>query len=98
MAGEGKLTRRGLRVQDKSALPDVTVVQISAIDRDGELVGFPIEWDEVTSGKPPRILVHPARDGAQPGRGDRVLVKINRSNDRTYPYEGRIVRKLAGED
>ena len=98
MAGEGKLTRRGRRVQDKSALPDVTVVQISAIDRDGELVGSPIEWDEVTSGRPPRILVRPARDGAQPGRGDRVLVKISRSNDRTYPYEGRIIRKLAGED
>lgn len=99
MTGEGKLGRRGRRVRDKTALPDVTIVEISAIDRDGELVGLPVEWDELTLGKPPRVLVRSGRDaGPQAGRGDRVLVKIKPTEDRVYRYEGRVIRKLAGEE
>ena len=57
MSGEGKLARRGRRIRDSAALPEVTIAEIAAIDRDGELIAVPVEWDEVASGKPPRILI-----------------------------------------
>ena len=50
MSGEGKLARRGRRLRDSAALPDVTIAEIAAIDRDGELIAVPVEWDEVASG------------------------------------------------
>jgi ribonuclease R len=99
MAENGKISRRGRRVKDGNTLPEVTVLEIVAIDRDGELIGQPVEWDEVASGTPPRVLIGSARTaGTPPGRGDRVLAKIRPTGQRTYPYEGRIVRKLAGEE
>ena len=60
MSGEGKLARRGRRLRDSTALPEVTIAEIAAIDRDGELIAVPVEWDEVASGKPPRILIRHA--------------------------------------
>ena len=103
MSGEGKLARRGRRLRDSAALPEVTVAEITAIDRDGELIAVPVEWDEVASGKPPRILIRArGREALQapaPGRGDRVLLKLTRTAaDRTHPYEGRVIRRLSAED
>jgi ribonuclease R len=98
MADEGKISRRGRRVLDKIPLPEVIVAQITAIDRDGELVGLPVEWEEA-AGQPPRIVMRagPNRK-ATAGRGDRVLVKLRATGDHTYPLEGQIIRKLTGED
>ena len=99
MADDGRISRRGRRVRDKDALPEVTTVEIVAIDRDGELIGQPVEWDELVSGKPPRVLMRSGQGaGSQAGRGDRVLARIGPTGDKTYPYEGRVVRKLAGEE
>jgi ribonuclease R len=102
MSGEGKLARRGRRLRDSAALPEVTVAEIAAIDRDGELIAVPVEWDEVASGKAPRILIRArGREAPQtpaPGRGDRVLVKLTPAADRAHPYEGRIIRRLSAED
>jgi ribonuclease R len=100
MADEGKISRRGRRVLDKIFLPEIIVAQIAAIDRDGELVGAPVEWDETEAGHPPpRLLIRGGeRKDIVAGRGDRVLVKLKATGDPTYPYEGRIIRKLGGED
>jgi len=102
MSGEGKLARRGRRLRDSAALPEVTIAEIAAIDRDGELIAVPVEWDEVASGKPPRILIRArgreAPQATAPGRGDRVLVKLAPTADRAHPYEGRIIRRLSAED
>ena len=102
MSGEGKLARRGRRLRDSAALPEVTIAEIAALDRDGELIAVPVEWDEIASGKAPRILIRArGREAPQtpaPGRGDRVLVKLTPAADRAHPYEGRIIRKLSAED
>ena len=98
MADEGKISRRGRRVLDKIPLPEVIVAQITAIDRDGELVGLPVEWEEA-AGQPPRIVMRAgANRKVTAGRGDRVLVKLRATGDHTYPLEGQIIRKLTGED
>jgi hypothetical protein len=98
MSEEGKLNRRGRRLRGGGALPDVTVIQVTSIDRDGELIAVPVEWDELSLGKPPRILVRATKPGPQAGRGDRILAKIRPPGDSTYGYEGRVIRKLSGED
>jgi ribonuclease R len=98
MADDGMISRRGRRVLDKIPLPEVIVAQITQIDRDGELVGVPVEWDE-TAGAPPSILIrHGDNKKVTAGRSDRVLVKLKTTGDRMYPLEGRIIRKLSGED
>jgi ribonuclease R len=99
MADEGKISRRGRRVLGKNALPEVVVAQIAAIDHDGELVGLPVEWDEAEAGQAPRIVIRNGQNRkVAAGRGDRVLVKTKATGDRTYPYEGRVIRKLTGDD
>jgi ribonuclease R len=97
MADEGKVSRRG-RLTRKNALPDVSVVEIADIDRDGELIGTPVDWDDLASEQRPLILIRPGRGGPQVGRGDRVLAAVKPTSDRAYPYEARIVRKLLGEE
>lgn len=99
----GKLRRSRRAVASAGQLPPVTVLEISGRDSDGELIARPVEWDEATTGDPPRILIvtEPptgTREESQPAAvGDRVLSKVESSKDTQYPYHGRIIRKLAGK-
>lgn len=74
------------------ALPDVTVVEITGTDTDGELIGRPMSWRDKDL-PPPRIFVLPVRKG-QPtvGVGDKVLCKLVATGD--HVYDGRVVKKL----
>ena len=59
MAEKGTLAKRGRRVSKNAALPEVAILEINGIDRDGELVAVPADWDETTAGPLPRItLLH----------------------------------------
>jgi ribonuclease R len=100
MADRGVLAKRRRRVVDAGTLPSVAVLEVVKIDADGEIVGEPVEWDEETGGKRPRVLISSrqakgARPEMQPpGRGDRVLAKIEPQHDRHFPYTATIIRKL----
>jgi ribonuclease R len=100
MADDGMLAKRRRRVSDASALPSVTVLEITGLDRDGELIAEPVEWDEQAQGKPPRVLIvvreakGPRPELQPPGKGDRVLAKIEPTAERHFPYQGRIIRRL----
>ena len=102
MAEKGTLAKRGRRVSKNAALPEVAILEINGIDRDGELVAVPADWDETTAGPVPRITLLDSRGhGAggkepPPGRGDRVLAKIAFTAHPTHPYEARLIRKLEG--
>lgn len=75
------------------ALPTVTVIEITDIDADGDLLAKPTEWDEATQGDLPRIDVMPDQKGhASLAPGDRALAKLNRINDKKY--EAEIIRRL----
>jgi len=102
LADEGVLEKRGRRLTRKGALPPVTLVDIAARDRDGELVAVPVEWEEETLGPPPRILIRAprrARAGEPlPGVGDRALVRAEPDRDAgpdDPPYVGRVVKLLS---
>jgi ribonuclease R len=102
LADEGAIEKRGRRVNRKGALPPVTLVDITARDRDGELIAVPVEWDEAELGEPPRILIHAprrARTGEPlPGVGDRALVRAEPDRDagpEAPPYVGRVIKLLS---
>jgi ribonuclease R len=73
-------------------LPEVTVLEITGQDMDGELLARPARWDG--DEEPPRIYVLPGRDevvGPALGRGERVLARLTETDD---GFEARIVKRL----
>ncbi len=73
-------------------LPPVTVLEITGIDADGELLAKPAVWHEEAA--PPRIYVSPDRRRGAAGPGDRVLARLRRID--AGVYEATPMRVLAG--
>ncbi|ODA68370.1 Ribonuclease R [Methyloligella halotolerans] len=95
MTDEGLIAGSKKKLQKPDELPPVTVVRITGRDEDGEFVATPASWDEEV-GPPPRILVAGSRQRSEAaGVGDRVLARIERLNDDTYPYLARPIKKLS---
>ena len=94
MFDDGALERRrGRRVGDPTKLPNVTPLEVSDIDVDGELWCRPLQW---TSDKEaPRVLLIPdsrRTTGPALGIGDRVLARIQEKEDGLY--EARVMRVI----
>lgn len=101
MADDGLIATRRKRMSDASGLPPVTVVRVTGIDSDGELYGEPAEWAREGEAVPKVIIAAGSGRRRQssakpPGIGDQLLCRISRTDDATYPYEARIIRKLQG--
>ncbi|NBN63761.1 ribonuclease R [Pannonibacter tanglangensis] len=78
LAEDGVVEKRHKRLIRPGDLPPILVVYLNARDRDGELLGEPVNWDE-EAGPPPKVLVITRKDaprGTQPGIGDRALVRL----------------------
>ncbi|CAK0769983.1 ribonuclease R [uncultured Gammaproteobacteria bacterium] len=93
---EGAVERghgHGRRVAPPSALPEVAVVIVSAINAEGEVIAQPQNWPD--SSPPPRIVMRPEKRG-QPAlaEGDRVLARLARVGDNFYL--GQTMRRLDG--
>ncbi len=75
------------------AMPEVSVIEITGSDTDGDLIARPLAWEE--QGSPPRIVLAPMRSNdIVVGVGDRVLARLRHL--RNDLYEGSIIR-LVGE-
>jgi len=87
LEAEGVLVREpGRRLAPPGALPEITVIEISGVDRDGEVYARPAEWEAETP--PPKILVQYARKrGYAPGKGERVLARLRRESEGVYSAE-----------
>lgn len=82
---------RGKRVAPPKALPEMAIVEVAAIDADGDLLCHPIEWPE--AGPPPRILIRPGSRGITDlAIGNRVLAQLKRLSPDFY--QARPIRKL----
>ena len=81
----------GKRLAAAGRLPPVTVVVVTDIDTDGEVVARPLSWS--SDQPPPRIYMAPDKRG-HPAliQGDRVLARLTQVSDNAY--EGRSIRKL----
>ena len=93
LADEGAIERgrhRGLA--PAGTLPAVTVIEITEVDMDGELMARPLSWRGEDA--PPRIIMGPERRGAPAlGIGDRVLARLTPTADGIY--EARTIKRIA---
>jgi ribonuclease R len=84
---------RGRKVAPPRALAEVAIIEIHALDDDGDLLCRPIDWRE--GGDPPRILMRANQRGAaELGIGNRALAQLMRLSPDFY--EARPIRKLEG--
>jgi ribonuclease R len=73
-------------------LPEVTVLEITGQDNDGELIARPQRWE--SDEPPPKITVVPGRgdeNGGALGAGERILARLSEVKD---GYEARIIKRL----
>ncbi len=92
LSQEGSVDRgRGRRVAPPKRLPEVAVIEVFALDADGDLLCRPIEWPE--AGPPPRILLRPGKRGLEDlAIGSRALAQLKHLSPDFY--EARPIRKL----
>jgi ribonuclease R len=86
----GDIDRRRRRLATPESLPEVTVLEISGTDVDGEILAKPMRWHEES--EPPLIYVAPDRGGRRALQvGERVLARLRRQGD---VYEARVMRRV----
>ncbi len=74
------------------ALPEVTVLEITGQDNDGELLARPQRWE--SNEEPPKIIVIPGREdeaGPALGAGERILARLSKAED---GFEARVIKRL----
>ena len=91
---EGLIKKQGKRFAKPGTLPTVTVLDITARDREGGLLARPVQWDEETDGKYPVVTIVNHRRSKAPtaGVGDRVLARIS-TPEKGSP-RGRVMKVL----
>jgi ribonuclease R len=93
----GQVERRRKKLHEPGKLPHVVLSDITARDRDGELIAVPTEWDEEEHGPPPKIRVdmpRKARPGEIAGVGDRALLRVEETGEEQDPirHAGRVIK------
>lgn len=91
---EGIVERhKGRKISGQGGLPEVSVLVVTGIDADGELLGRPVVWHGPD--EPPTIYVAPERHGTPAIEvGARLLARLRRGADGAY--EARPIRIIAG--
>jgi ribonuclease R len=83
---------RGRQLLGAGTLPNVTVVEATGVDTDGEVLARPITWDQDQPA--PAIYMAPEQRGHPAlGPGDRALARLEAQPDGSYT--GRIIRRIA---
>ena len=94
LSQQGEIQReRGTKLLRTGHLPEVTVVEVTDIDTDGEMLCRPVQWD--SEAPPPHIVLAPGRqtqdEGLSLGIGERVLVRLRPEGK---AYTAQIIRRL----
>jgi len=89
---EGHLARRTRSVRERGVLPPVTLLQVMAPDRNGDLFARPLEWSG--EGEEPVILFVPKQGDPALGPGDRILARIEAVEAEGHEYQARLIRRL----
>ena len=98
---KGLIEGRRKKITRPGHLPPVTVLTITHLDEEGDLIARPEKWE--SEEQAPQILVQSSdkRSRESFGVGDRVLARINKletQDDGIPPYEARVIKKLPKED
>jgi ribonuclease R len=98
LADKGTIVKHGRKVAESAVLPATVMADVTGRDADGELIATPAEWDEVEGGEPPKIRIHVprhARPSSIAGVGDRVLLRVEQSDDgKGAAYRGRVIKVI----
>lgn len=92
LRAEGHLTKTRNTLREPDKLQNVEVLQVTAIDSDGDVFGEPVNWKGETHA--PSILLLSKAGEKTLGVGDRGLFRIEQTKDDHVPYEGRLIRKI----
>ena len=93
LEGEGTIAGRAKRGFTKHGeLPEMTVIEVTGPDADGELRARPLNWE--SNEEPPAIYVMPPKEGRALTAGNRVLARLEK---RGAAYEAKVVRRLEEE-
>ena len=80
-------------VQMGGELPPVAVVEVTGIDKMGDLIARPVSWKEETP--PPKITIFADDRRGNLSLRDQALVRLNRDRDtKEITYIARVIRKL----
>jgi ribonuclease R len=96
LADEGAVEKRHKKLHHPGALPSTVLADVTARDRDGDMIATPDEWDEEAHGPAPKIRIlvpRNARRGEAPGLGDRVLLRVDETEEEDgIRHRGRVIR------
>ena len=93
LVAEGALEKgHGRSLNPAGTLPSVAVVEITKIDGDGEVLAKPVKWHDADPLPTIYVLRQTTGRAPAPGKGDRVLVRLNRLTGNTY--EAKVIRHL----
>jgi len=92
LRGEGHLTKTRNTYRDANVLQNVELLQITAIDADGDVFAEPANWKG--EDRAPAVLLIPKTGDPALGVGDRGLFRITKVEDEHVPFEGRLIRKI----
>ncbi|MCF8496331.1 MAG: ribonuclease R [Alphaproteobacteria bacterium] len=94
---DGQIVKTGGGYTIPEGLPGVTVIEVTEIDIDGDLLARPVEWNAATQGPPPRIEIMPENKGHPSLKpGDRILARLARVEPDLY--EARTIKRLDIEE
>ncbi len=96
LSDEGAVERRHKKLHHPGTLPSTVLADVTARDADGDLIATPDEWDEEAHGPAPKIRIdipRKARPGEAAGLGDRVLLRVEETDeDNGIRHRGRIIK------
>lgn len=96
LADEGSIEKRRKKLHHPGTLPSTVLADVTSRDSDGDLIATPDEWDENAHGPAPKIRVHvprKARPGEAAGVGDRILLRVEETEDEDgIRHRGRVIK------
>lgn len=92
LADEGHIAKRRKTYRDSDRLPPVSVLQVEAPDKDGDLFARPVEWQG--NSQEPRILLILKSSEPALGAGNRILARLTEVKGEEHAYEGRLIRRI----
>jgi ribonuclease R len=88
--------RKGKKLHQPGTLPSTVLADVTARDRDGDMIAVPDEWDEEAHGAAPKIRIHTprkTRPGEAAGLGDKVLLRVEETDeDGGIRHRGRVIK------
>lgn len=100
LEAEGVIERQQKGLHKSGLLPAVVLADVTARDRDGDLLAVPSEWDSAQGAAPKILLMTRARSKPgtpAPAPGDRALMRVERVREAEPgepAYIGRVIRVL----